>query len=53
LNGAFSSTRKASGSLTDRVNRLVYCQEFNDIAHAIARDNEIKSMTRKQKLKLI
>jgi putative endonuclease len=30
----------------DRVNRLAYGEEFNNIAHAIARDKEIKSMTR-------
>jgi putative endonuclease len=32
---------------------LVYCEEFSDIPQAIAREKEIKSITRKQKLKLI
>src|SRR6266478_2596229 len=43
------------GSFTARynVNRLVYFEEFSDINQAIAREQEIKSMTRKQKLKLI
>jgi putative endonuclease len=35
------------------VNRLVYFEEFSEINQAIAREKEIKSMTRKQKLKLI
>ena len=43
------------GSFTARyrVNRLVYGEEFSDIAQAIAREKETKSMTRKQKIKLI
>jgi putative endonuclease len=43
------------GSFTARyrVNRLVYSEEFSEIAQAIAREKEIKSMTRKQKIKLI
>jgi len=43
------------GSFTARyhVNRLVYCEEFSDINQAIAREKEIKSMTRRQKLRLI
>jgi len=43
------------GSFTARyhVNRLVYFEEFSEINQAIAREQEIKSMTRKQKLKLI
>jgi putative endonuclease len=35
------------------VNRLVYCKEFSDIRQAIACEKESKSITRKQKLKLI
>ncbi len=43
------------GSFTARyhVNQLVYFEEFSDINQAIAREKEIKSMTRRQKLKLI
>ncbi len=43
------------GSFTARynVNRLVYFEEFGDINQAIAREKEIKSLTRRQKLKLI
>ncbi len=43
------------GSFTARynVNRLVYFEEFSDINQAIAREKEIKSMTRRQKIKLI
>jgi putative endonuclease len=43
------------GSFTARynVNRLVHFEEFSDINHAIAREKEIKSMTRRQKIKLI
>jgi putative endonuclease len=35
------------------VNRLVYFEEFSESNQAIAREQEIKSMMRKQKLKLI
>jgi len=35
------------------VNRLVYFEEFSDINQVIAREKEIKSMTRRQKLRLI
>jgi putative endonuclease len=35
------------------VNRLVYFEEFGDINQAIAREKEIKSMTRRRKIKLI
>ncbi len=43
------------GSFTARyrVNRLAYGEEFSDITQALAREKEIKSMTRKQKIKLI
>ena len=43
------------GSFTARynVNRLVYFEEFSDINQAISREKEIKSMTRRQKIKLI
>jgi putative endonuclease len=43
------------GSFTAQyhVNRLVYFEEFSDIDEAIAREKEIKSMTRRQKIKLI
>ena len=43
------------GSFTARykVNRLVCFEHFSDIDQAIARGKEIKSMTRRQKIKLI
>ncbi len=43
------------GSFTARynVNRLVYFEEFSDINQAIAREKESKSMTRRQKMKLV
>ena len=43
------------GSFTARynVNRLVYFEKFSDINQAIAREKEIKSLRRRQKIKLI
>jgi putative endonuclease len=43
------------GSFTSRYNvdRLGYFEELSDINQAIAREKEIKSMTRRQKIKLI
>jgi putative endonuclease len=43
------------GSFTVRynVNRLAYFEQFGDIGEAIAREKEIKKLTRKQKIKLI
>jgi putative endonuclease len=43
------------GSFTARyrVNRLVYFEDFTNISQAIAREKEIKSMTRSKKIKLI
>ncbi len=43
------------GSFTSRyhVNRLVYFEEFGDIGEAIAREKEIKKMTRRRKIELI
>ena len=43
------------GSFTARyhVNRLAYFEDFIDIDQAIAREKEIKRMTRRQKIKLI
>jgi len=35
------------------VNRLVYYEEFSDINQVIAREKEIKNITRKQKIKLL
>jgi putative endonuclease len=45
----------APGSFTERyrVNRLVYFEEFTDINQAIAREKEIKQMTRLQKIRLV
>jgi putative endonuclease len=43
------------GSFTARynVNRLVYFEEFGDINEAIGREKEVKSLTRRLKIKLI
>ena len=43
------------GSFTERykVNRLVYFEEFGHIVDAIAREKEIKRMTRTGKIKLV
>ena len=43
------------GSFTARyhINRLVYCEHFGDIDRAIAREKEIKRLTRRPKVKLI
>ena len=43
------------GSFTARyhANRLVYLEEFGDIGEAIAREKEIKKMTRRRKITLI
>jgi putative endonuclease len=43
------------GAFTARynVNRLVYFEEFSDINQAIVCEKKIKSMTRRQKIKLI
>jgi putative endonuclease len=44
-----------AGSFTARykVNRLAYFEEFSDIREAIAREKEIKLLTRKRKIRLI
>jgi putative endonuclease len=44
-----------AGSFTARyhVNRLVYFEHFREIDQAIAREKEIKSMTRRRKIVLI
>ncbi|MFI5353224.1 MAG: GIY-YIG nuclease family protein [Candidatus Binatales bacterium] len=43
------------GSFTARyqANRLVYSEEFGDIDEAIAREKELKQMTRRRKIRLI
>jgi putative endonuclease len=45
----------APGSFTARyhVTELVYFEEFDDINQAIARETELKRMTRRQKIRLI
>ena len=55
VGGVPSNVQGKPGSFTVRyrVNRLVYCEQFSDITQAIGREKEIKSMTRKQKIKLI
>ncbi|MFZ0890725.1 MAG: GIY-YIG nuclease family protein [Candidatus Binataceae bacterium] len=51
----FEHQQGQPGSFTARynVNRLVYCEEFGDVSAAIARDKEIKRMTRMRKIKLV
>jgi putative endonuclease len=46
---------KLPGSFTARyrVSRMVYFEHFGDIGEAIAREKEIKLLTRKRKIKLI
>jgi putative endonuclease len=43
------------GSFTTRyqANRLVYFENFGDIGEAIAREKEVKKMTRRRKIELI
>jgi putative endonuclease len=43
------------GSFTARynVNSLVYFEEFGDVTEAISREKELKTLTRKRKIKLI
>ncbi len=45
----------SSRSFTARykMNRLVYFEEFADIREAISRENQLKQMARKSKIKLI
>ena len=51
----FEHKEGQSGSFTARynVNRLVYFEDFGDIREAIAREKEIKKMTRRHKTKLL
>jgi putative endonuclease len=51
----FEHKESTPGSFTARyrVNRLVYCEEFRDITQAIAREKDMKRMTRKRKINLI
>ena len=51
----FEHKEGQSGSFTARynVNRLVYFEDFGDIREAIAREKEIKKMTRRHKPKLL
>ena len=46
---------RTPGSFTARYNvtRLVYCEAFGDVNEAIAREKEIKQLTRKRKINLI
>jgi putative endonuclease len=47
--------RQTSGTFTTRykITRLVYCEEFQYIDNAIAREKELKHWTRAQKIALI
>jgi putative endonuclease len=51
----FEHKERRQGSLTARynLNRLVYFEEFSDINPAITREKEIKSMTRRRKIRWI
>jgi len=51
----FEHKEGRKGSFTSRyhVNRLVYLETFDYIDQAIAREKEIKKLTRKAKMKLI
>ena len=51
----FEHKEPRPGSFTARynVNRLVYFEEFADISQAITREKELKSLTRKRKIRLI
>jgi putative endonuclease len=51
----FEHKERRPGSFTARyrANRLVYLEEFGDIDEAIAREDEIKKMTRRRKITLI
>jgi putative endonuclease len=51
----FEHKQGQPGSFTARykVNRLAYFEEFGDVSEAIAREKEIKGMTRRQKIRLI
>jgi putative endonuclease len=43
----------ASFTARYNVNRLAYFEQFGEVNEAIAREKEIKKMTRRQKIKLI
>ena len=47
------ATQPGSFTARYRVNRLVYFEHFGDVNEAIAREKEIKLLTRRQKIKLI
>jgi len=51
--GEHKEGKPSSFTARYNVNRLVYFEEFSDINQAISREKEIKSMTRRQKIKLI
>jgi putative endonuclease len=36
-----------------KISKLVYCEEFNDVHDAIAREKQIKGWTRQKKIDLI
>jgi putative endonuclease len=50
----FEHKEGRSGSFTAcyHVNRLVYFEDFDDVHQAIAREKEIKQMTRRGKIRL-
>jgi putative endonuclease len=51
----FEHNEERPGSFAARyhANRLVYFEQLGDIGEAIAREKEIKKMTRRRKIKLI
>lgn len=36
-----------------KISKLVYCEEFNDVRNAIAREKQIKGWTRQKKINLV
>jgi putative endonuclease len=55
LKRAYEHAHYAGGSFTHRyrVNRLVYVEETNDVAAAIAREKQLKGWSRQKKIALI
>ena len=47
------SRRGSKFSSRYNITKLVYCERFNDVASAIAREKQIKAGSRKRKLDLI
>ncbi len=48
-----TSDKGAKYTRTRRPVKLVYREEFNTLSEALARENQIKKLSRKQKIKLV